>query len=275
MPELDPTLHELADAYRIATEYWDWQGRHVSVTRETIVAVLAALGVDASTSEAATVALDDHRRRPWTELLPPCLAVRENRPTPVPVRVPHGDQVEVWLELETGERRDNLVQLENWTLPTEIDGRLIGEASIEIPGDLPLGYHTLHARSSERAASMPVIITPAWLGFPARMGVRRAWGLAAQLYSVRSRQSWGVGDLSDLEDLAVWSATELGADYVLVNPLHAAEPRPPIEPSPYLPRAVGSPTRSTCESSEFPSTPRSAPSSGPRSTICERDWRPS
>ncbi len=235
MPELDPTLHELADAYRIATEYWDWQGRHVSVTRETIVAVLAALGVDASTSEAATVALDDHRRRPWTELLPPCLAVRENRPTPVPVRVPHGDQVEVWLELETGERRDNLVQLENWTPPTEIDGRLIGEASIEIPGDLPLGYHTLHARSSERAASMPVIITPAWLGFPARMGVRRAWGLAAQLYSVRSRQSWGVGDLSDLEDLAVWSATELGADYVLVNPLHAAEPRPPIEPSPYLP----------------------------------------
>ena len=40
MPDLDPTLHELADAYRIATEYWDWQGRHVSVTRDTIVAVL-------------------------------------------------------------------------------------------------------------------------------------------------------------------------------------------------------------------------------------------
>ena len=48
-------------------------------------------------------------------------------------------------------------------------------------------------------------------------------------------QSWGVGDLVDLEDLAVWSAAEHGADYVLINPLHAAEPGAPMEPSPYLP----------------------------------------
>jgi 4-alpha-glucanotransferase len=33
----------------------------------------------------------------------------------------------------------------------------------------------------------------------------------------------------------VWSAAEHQADFVLVNPLHAAEPVPPIEPSPYLP----------------------------------------
>jgi 4-alpha-glucanotransferase len=52
---------------------------------------------------------------------------------------------------------------------------------------------------------------------------------------VRSRQSWGIGDLTDLEDLAVWSAAEHQADFVLINPLHAAEPVPPLEPSPYLP----------------------------------------
>jgi 4-alpha-glucanotransferase len=67
--------------------------------------------------------------------------------------------------------------------------------------------------------------------FPAR----RSWGFAAQLYSVRSRASWGHGDLHDLADLAAWSGSELGADFVLVNPLHAAEPRPPVSPSPYLP----------------------------------------
>ena len=58
MPQLDPSLHELADAYGIATEYWDWQGQHVEVARETVVAVLAALDVDASTSEAAASALE-------------------------------------------------------------------------------------------------------------------------------------------------------------------------------------------------------------------------
>ena len=102
--------------------------------------------------------------------------------------------------------------------------RLVGEATFELPGDLPLGYHTCAPRSGERSAG-PLIVTPGLARrSPSGWATAAAWGLAAQLYSVRSRQSWGVGDLGDLEDLAVWSAAELGAGYVLVNPLHAAEP---------------------------------------------------
>jgi 4-alpha-glucanotransferase len=63
----------------------------------------------------------------------------------------------------------------------------------------------------------------------------RSWGFAAQLYSLRSRGSWGHGDLRDLADLAAWSARDLGAGFVLINPLHAAEPLPPVSASPYLP----------------------------------------
>src|SRR5579859_3953964 len=66
-------------------------------------------------------------------------------------------------------------------------------------------------------------------------GPRRAWGYTVQLYSVRSRRSWGHGDLRDLADLAAWSARDIGAAFVLINPLHAAEPVPPVSPSPYLP----------------------------------------
>jgi 4-alpha-glucanotransferase len=63
----------------------------------------------------------------------------------------------------------------------------------------------------------------------------RSWGFAVQLYSVRSRQSWGFGDLGDLADLAAWSASDLGAGFILINPLHAGEPLPPLSQSPYLP----------------------------------------
>jgi 4-alpha-glucanotransferase len=63
----------------------------------------------------------------------------------------------------------------------------------------------------------------------------RRWGLTVQLYSLRSRGSWGFGDLRDLADLATWAARELGASFVLVNPLHAAEPAPPLTASPYTP----------------------------------------
>ncbi len=64
---------------------------------------------------------------------------------------------------------------------------------------------------------------------------RRSWGFTIQLYALRSRGSWGHGDLRDLADLAAWSARDLGAGFVLINPLHAAEPAPPVSASPYLP----------------------------------------
>ncbi len=67
------------------------------------------------------------------------------------------------------------------------------------------------------------------------MAEGRVVGLMAQLYQVRSAESWGVGDLGDLADLATWAAAAHGADFVLINPLHAAEPVTPMEPSPYLP----------------------------------------
>ncbi|HEY6279683.1 MAG TPA: 4-alpha-glucanotransferase [Streptosporangiaceae bacterium] len=70
---------------------------------------------------------------------------------------------------------------------------------------------------------------------PAPAPPGRCWGFTVQLYSLRSRCCWGHGDLHDLADLASWSGRELGADFVLINPLHAAEPVPPVSPSPYLP----------------------------------------
>ena len=72
-------------------------------------------------------------------------------------------------------------------------------------------------------------------GAAASVPDRRTWGFTVQLYSLRSLRSWGHGDLRDLAELAAWSARDLGADFVLINPLHAAEPLPPVSPSPYLP----------------------------------------
>ncbi len=81
---------------------------------------------------------------------------------------------------------------------------------------------------SPAAGAVPAVCAP-----PPPPG--RTWGLTVQLYSVRSRGSWGHGDLRDLADLAAWAGAALGAGFVLINPLHAAEPQPPVSPSPYLP----------------------------------------
>lgn len=63
----------------------------------------------------------------------------------------------------------------------------------------------------------------------------RMWGWALQLYAARSHASWGIGDLGDLRRLARWSRDQLGAGFLLLNPLHAALPGLPQQPSPYYP----------------------------------------
>jgi 4-alpha-glucanotransferase len=66
-------------------------------------------------------------------------------------------------------------------------------------------------------------------------GFTQRLGSMTQLYSLRSDRSWGVGDYGDLADLASITGRYHDFDYVLVNPLHAQRPVPPVEASPYLP----------------------------------------
>ncbi len=235
MTELAPSLVELARRFGVATGYDDWTGRRMQVPETTLVAVLAAFGVAAGTEQDRNAALTSHLRSHWARPLPATIVGRSGAQIRFWVHVTHGYPAEVWLQLEDGTLRGGVRQVDNFTPPFDLDGRWVGEASFVLPSDLPLGYHRVHLRSGDLETSTALIVTPDWLGLPEQLGARRAWGMAAQLYSVRSGQSWGVGDLTDLTDLAVWSASRHGADYVLVNPLHAANPTAPMEPSPYLP----------------------------------------
>lgn len=231
MTEPGQPLVDLAHAHHVATSFTDWKGGTQTVSAEALTAVLIALGADPSDPEQALQEVWD---APWRRTLPACTTAVQGADRLVWMHVPDGEPAALAVELETGGRRD-LEQVDQWVAPRTVDGARIGEATFRIPGDLPLGYHRLVATSGERVDEAALIVTPAQVGMPARMGDRRGWGLATQLYSVRSEGSWGVGDLTDLTDLAVWAGDGLGADYVLVNPLHAAEPVPPLEPSPYLP----------------------------------------
>ena len=62
----------------------------------------------------------------------------------------------------------------------------------------------------------------------------RAWGWAVQLYALRSRTSWGIGDLADLSRFGRW-ARQSGAALALLNPLGAQTPSLPYQSSPYFP----------------------------------------
>jgi 4-alpha-glucanotransferase len=95
------------------------------------------------------------------------------------------------------------------------------------PAGLSPGYHYLQP---DDGPGVTLIASPGHCPLPAAPG----WGFSAQLYATRSRRSWGMGDLGDLEQLSDWSRS-LGASFVLVNPLHAVSPTLPQQTSPYFP----------------------------------------
>ncbi|WP_328875738.1 4-alpha-glucanotransferase [Streptomyces sp. NBC_00287] len=195
-------LTELARQYGVATHYTTDLGHRVDTSPDTLRAVLAALGADTSTPGGIRDALAERRQQAAERLLPPSVVLRAGRPS-APLAVPPG--TELWVETE--------------------DGRRVSELAA-----LPVGRHTLHALRGARTEAVPLLVAPERLTGPAG----RHWGFLVQLYSVLSRRSWGMGDLGDLAELGRW-AGGLGADFVLLNPLHAYVPGPLSDPSPYRP----------------------------------------
>ena len=98
-----------------------------------------------------------------------------------------------------------------------------------LPPDLPTGYHQLQWQDS--TAPVRLIVSPGQCFLPETL---KTWGWSVQLYAARSRASWGIGDLADLDRLAAWS-TELCAGMLLLNPLSAVTPIQPQQASPYYP----------------------------------------
>ncbi|MDO4557572.1 MAG: 4-alpha-glucanotransferase [Planctomycetia bacterium] len=105
-----------------------------------------------------------------------------------------------------------------------------GRTEIPVHGnvcDLPAGYHDYVSGPPENRRHIQVIVVPERCETPPR-----CWGISLQVYACRSAESWGIGDLRDLRNLLEW-AKSLGAEVAMINPLTAAAPTLPQNPSPY------------------------------------------
>ena len=258
----DPALAELAAECGVATGYTDAHGIQRDVSEQTLRAVLAAMGVGAGPRTAASGAsakdpddddddnaptdrelLEEVRLRSWRRILPPTVVARQGTPTPVLLHIPLGATVSVTAHLEDGGSPIALGPLREQPVQRQVDGITMEQLTMTVPGDIPTGWHRLvvvvdpltDPTDPGRTIEATLLVAPTTIALPAGLDDRRAVGLSTQLYQVRSADSWGVGDLADLGRLAEWGARDLGADFVLVNPMHASEPFPPVSPSPYLP----------------------------------------
>jgi len=188
-------LKDLAKAAGLAVDWTDFRGGRRTVSDEAMTIILAALGLSAGSK--ADIAASLERLAAERRARAPMLTAVRGQPLRLPGRA--GRAV---LVLETGERRD---------VALTQDGA--GQVMFRAPAII--GYHRLELGDDQ----IQIAVAPARaLDVVDLTGGRKAWGVAAQLYSLNDG-----GDFGDFGDLARFADRmgELGADAVAVSPTHA------------------------------------------------------
>ncbi len=235
-------LAKLAARCGISTEYQDvWGKSHVTSDHIRHVLLTAMHISDEVDPEESMREMEVGE---WRRSLPPVKVLRVDEMLNIPFSLLKGsaEQPHRWiLTPEEG------AAITGEFLPTELpkldDRCLDGKDFIRV--DLSLqpiskqGYYRLEIEQQGRAIElqgiMTLIVAPVTCYQPkAVKEENRVWGPTVQLYSLRSRRNWGIGDFSDLSSLVDLTA-EAGGGVVGVNPLHALFLDNPELISPYSP----------------------------------------
>jgi 4-alpha-glucanotransferase len=237
---LEPLLDKLARQYGIGDAYENFRGEQTPIGVTARKAILAAMGCPTENAGEIERVQQEHEAARWRSLLPEVAVVH-----------PGGSSIEVVISAE------DLDRTLNWHVALEDGGEISGSAkcsglaeverchadgcprtrrAFELPDDIPHGYHSLSAAVyGGSGAACALISAPRGCYEPrALRDGRRLWGVAVQLYTLRSGGNWGIGDFADLVQ-AVRGLAPAGASFVALNPLHALFPANPWHFSPYSP----------------------------------------
>lgn len=235
-------LDRLAQLAGIEDGWWDFFGQWRPVSPETKKAFLTAMGFKVEAEADLFASLDELDTRSWRRWLEPAAVFDETwAEASVTLTLPAARDKDLltWtLTDELGGTHSGAFQVDTlpWVEERWLDGALVKRWRFILPGLPQMGYHTLRMAAPDGAeASMMVAVAPARAHLPAAVAEGNgAWGLATQVYALRTESDWGVGTYKALADLSA-GAAKLGADTIGINPLHALFPAQPQKFSPYAP----------------------------------------
>lgn len=236
------TLAQLAAYCGISAEYNDIWGKPHATPEHTLHALLVAMHFPKEADPA--LLLKNLEEQEWRRPLPPVMVFQEGMAPAVPLSLPaaKADHLHRWI-LTTEDGASTNGEFLPTDLPRLGEQRLgrthFLRGELNLPALATPGYYRLEIESPEREAqaqtAMTLIIAPQTGYQPeAVQGEGRVWGPTVQLYGLRSRRNWGIGDFGDLHTLIDLSA-EAGGGVIGVNPLHALFPDDPSRISPYSP----------------------------------------
>jgi 4-alpha-glucanotransferase len=230
----------------VITRYEDVFGEMHTCPETTVRAILGEMGFDASSEASAAAALCVAQEELWRRMLDPIYIVEVGRPAQLAISVSSdaGPRLEWRLAREDGTTTAGTAVVaempgigapEGIGAPREsIGGVTYSRRRLILAEPLEPGYHSFSLHDGTRECRATIASVPAACYVPPHLGKRGVWGLAAQLYSLRSRRGAGIGDFTDLRNLCAVVAAAGGAA-VGTNPLHELTFAGGTAPSPYAP----------------------------------------
>jgi len=235
---LTPLIERLARARGVGDAYHSYKGELKHFTLTTKAAILRAMHCRIDDAAALEAQIRESEAAHPVGLLGEVAVLRAgSRVARVNTPAIELNALLRWtVHLETGGTRGGEVRA--WDLPErgshQQDGSWFVLRDLALPADLPLGYHRLEIDLEHAGReSCALIVAPDQCHEPADIaGGARLWGVAVQLYALRSANNWGIGDFTDLAEL-LRHAAAAGAGFVGISPVHALFPSDPTLYSPY------------------------------------------
>ena len=207
----DADIYNLARRAGVAVEWTDYADQPHRAALDTIRRVMAALGLPCDTSDALA-----HSRH-----------VLNDREFPRLITATTGQSVRLSIEADVPEHI-RLIQEDGRVTDVPVQRTAAGST---LPGIETPGYHTIEIGQTQ----VTLAVAPAkCVTISDLTSGDRVWGLAAQLYGLRSRGDCGIGDMAGVIALAKASAA-FKADALALGPAHALFAADPEHFSPYSP----------------------------------------
>jgi 4-alpha-glucanotransferase len=234
-------IEHLVTSRGIESTFVDAWAVPATVNDETKVKLLQAMGYKVDDEAGLEQQVEDEFVKQWMSAVNPVQVIKYDESFVFPLRLSiemAAQKLNLLVQLEDGTTEIREIEAVDHQLinVVEIEDEEFHEYAISLDIDLPMGYHKLSVQLGDlEIASSSIIKVPQRCFIPddIKKG-KKIWGLSVQLYCVRSRRNWGIGDFTDLIMLVKQAASQ-GADFVGLNPIHELYPANPDVCSPYGP----------------------------------------
>jgi len=238
----DKNLLLLGRLFGVRFSYINAFGQKQTVPEDTVKSFLRSFGVNADTPDEAMRSVERARKEIRQRFAPEVKVITEGSAVSLIVTVASVDSdKELGWKLtfenkSVEEGKSSLRQL-FCVRKFKFDGQEYSRLKLQLPSVLAQGYHSLDLQlaGEQHTATVQLIVAPRQCFQPQALeNGQRHWGVSAQLYSLVSENSWGIGDFSDLESLANSQASR-GVALIGLNPLGALPSNNAEQLSPYSP----------------------------------------